>query len=114
VLAGSSAYALADAFAFEGNLDARPKSAPLFYGAIAVGIVLGVVADLAHLDAVWALFWSAVVNGFVAVPLLIGVLVTANRGSLMGRWRNGRLTNVVLVVTIVLMAAAAIGLVVTA
>ncbi len=114
VLAGSSAYALADAFAFRGNLDARPRSAPLFYGVIAVGIALGVAADLLHLDAVWALFWSAVVNGFVAVPLLIGIVVTANRRDVMGRWKNGRGSNAVMLVTIVLMAAAAIGLVLTA
>src|SRR5581483_4674112 len=114
VLAGSSAYALADAFAFEGNLDARPSSAPLFYGVIALGIALGVVADVMRLDPVWALFWSAVVNGFVAVPLLVGVLVAGNRGDLMGRWRNGRLSNVLVAITIVVMAAAAIALVLTA
>jgi NRAMP (natural resistance-associated macrophage protein)-like metal ion transporter len=113
VLAGSSAYALADAFAFRGDMNARPRSAPLFYAAIAVGIALGVLGDVMHLDAVWALFWSAVVNGFVAVPLLIGVAVTGNRREIMGRWRNGRASNVWMILTIVLMALAAAGLVVT-
>jgi Mn2+/Fe2+ NRAMP family transporter len=57
------------------------------------------------------LFWSAVVNGFIAVPLLIGITLTGNHAATMGRWRNGPLSNAWMVFTIVVMAAAAIGLV---
>lgn len=114
VLAGSSAFALAEAFDWNGNLDAKPRSAIPFYAVIAIGIALGVLADLFRLDAVWALFFSAVVNGFVAIPLLIGVLLTANRRDLMGRWINGRLSRIWLIVTIALMTVAAVGVVVTA
>jgi NRAMP (natural resistance-associated macrophage protein)-like metal ion transporter len=113
VLAGSSAYALADAFAWKGNLSAAPRSAPLFYATIALGLILGVAADLIHIDAVSALFWSAIINGFVAVPLLIGIAVTANRRDLMGQWRNGRLANGWMIATIALMAFAALGMVLT-
>ena len=113
VLAGSSAYALNDVFRWKGTLSARPRSAPLFYGVIVLGVVLGVVADFARFDAVTALFWSAIVNGFVAVPLLVGVFLAGNDGDAMGRWRNGRGTNVWLVLTIVAMGAAAIGMVLT-
>jgi len=115
VLAGSSAYALADTFRWRNaKLDAKPASAPAFYAVIVLGIAFGVLADLFRVDAVGMLFWSAVVNGFVAVPLLIGIVVVANRRTLMGRWRNGRLANAWTLLTIVLMAAAAVGLVVTA
>ncbi|MBV9408554.1 MAG: divalent metal cation transporter, partial [Candidatus Eremiobacteraeota bacterium] len=115
VLAGSSAYSLAATFRWpNAKLDAKPSSAPAFYAVIVLGIVCGVVADLFRVDAVGMLFWSAVVNGFVAVPLLIGIAVTANRRELMGRWCNGRASNAWIALTIVLMAAAAIGLVVTA
>jgi len=114
VLAGSSAFTLAEAFDWRGDLDAKPRSARPFYAVIAAGITLGVIADLAHLDAVWALFWSAVVNGFVAIPLLAGVLLTGNRPDLMGRWINGRASRICLILTIALMTIAAIGLVVTA
>jgi Mn2+/Fe2+ NRAMP family transporter len=114
VLAGSSAFTLCEAFDWNANLDAKPRSAVPFYSVIAVGIALGVLADLLRLDAIWALFWSAVVNGFVAVPLLIGVLLTGNRRDLMGKWINGRRSQLWLIVTIVLMAIAAIGVVVTA
>jgi Mn2+/Fe2+ NRAMP family transporter len=114
VLAGSSGFALAEAFGWNADLDAKPRAARPFYAVIVLGIALGVMADLFRLDAVWALFFSAVVNGFVAVPLLIGVLVTANRRDLMGRWINGTLSRIWLAITIVLMSVAAIGVVVTA
>ena len=113
VLAGSSAYGLAEAFHWKGGLDARPGSARSFYAVIVAGIVLGVAADLFRIDAVAALFWSAVVNGLVAVPLLIGIAIAGNHRKLMGRWRNGRAANVWIVVTIVLMTAAALGMIVT-
>jgi NRAMP (natural resistance-associated macrophage protein)-like metal ion transporter len=114
VLAGSSAFTLAEAFDWNGDLDAKPRAAAPFYTVIALGIALGVLADMMRLDAVWALFVSAVVNGFVAIPLLIGVLLTSNRRDVMGRWINGRASRIWLIVTIVLMTIAAVGVVVTA
>ena len=113
VLAGSSAFALAEAFDWNGTLDAKPPSAIPFYSVIVAGIGLGVVADLMRLDAVWALYWSAVVNGFVAIPLLIGIVLTGNRADLMGRWCNGRRSQIWLWITIALMTVAAIGVVLT-
>jgi NRAMP (natural resistance-associated macrophage protein)-like metal ion transporter len=113
VLAGSSAFALAEAFDWTGDLDAKPRSAIPFYAVIAAGIALGVAADLFRLDAVWALFWSAIVNGFVAIPILIGVLLTANSVELMGQWINGRASRWGLVITIIFMTIAAVGVVVT-
>jgi NRAMP (natural resistance-associated macrophage protein)-like metal ion transporter len=114
VLAGSSAYALAEAFDWKGSLEDRPRSAVPFYSVIAAGIALGVVADLLRLDAVWALFWSAVVNGFVAIPLLVGILLTANRRDIMGKWINSNRSRIWMIVTIALMTLAAVGVVVTA
>jgi Mn2+/Fe2+ NRAMP family transporter len=114
VLAGSSAYALAETLGWKSaGLDAKPASAPAFYTVIALGIACGVVADLLHVDAVGMLFWSAVVNGFVAVPLMIGIVVAGNHREMMGKWRNGRASNAWMVVTITLMACAAVGVVVT-
>lgn len=113
VLAGSSAFALAEAHDWKGDLDAKPHRAVPFYTVIAAGIAFGVLADIFRLDAVWALFWSAVVNGFVAIPLLVGVLMTANRADVMGRWVNGRRSQAWLCVTILLMTFAAVGVIVT-
>jgi len=115
VIAGSSAYALAETFDWkDAQLDAKPSSARPFYTVIALGIALGVVADVLRVDAVGMLFWSAVVNGFVAVPLLVGVALTGNNATMMGKWRNGFTSNAWMVLTIALMALAAIGLIVTA
>jgi NRAMP (natural resistance-associated macrophage protein)-like metal ion transporter len=114
VLAGSSAYALAETYRWKSGLSAPPSSARAFYTVIALGIAFGVAADLLRVDAIGMLFWSAVVNGFVAVPLLIGIAITGNHGGIMGRWRNKRSSNIWMVVTIVLMAAAAVGFVFTA
>ncbi len=66
-----------------------------------------------RVDTVGMLFWSAVVNGFVAVPLLIGIAIAANHRALMGKWRNGWASNAWMVVTIVMMAVAAVGVLVT-
>lgn len=114
VIAGSSAYALAETWNWNRSLDAKPSSARPFYAVIAIGIAFGVLADLLRVDAVGMLFYSAIVNGFVAIPLLIGILLTGNQRALMGKWRNGRASNAWMVVTIVLMSIAAVGLVVTA
>ena len=114
VLAGSSAYALAEVFRWkQAGLDAKPSSARAFYTVIALGIAFGVIADLFGVDAVRMLFWSAIVNGFVAVPLLIAIALAGNHRDLMGRWKNGRASNVWIIITIALMGAAAIGLVLT-
>jgi NRAMP (natural resistance-associated macrophage protein)-like metal ion transporter len=116
VIAGSSAYALAETMDWgaEQGLNAKPSSARPFYAVIAIGIALGVVADLLQVNAVGMLFWSAVVNGFVAIPLLVGITLAGNHRAMMGKWRNPFRANVWMVVTIVLMSAAAVGLVVTA
>ena len=63
VLAGSSAYALAEASAWKGSLESKPQRAPRFYAVIAVGMIIGCIINFAGLDAVKMLFWSAVLNG---------------------------------------------------
>jgi NRAMP (natural resistance-associated macrophage protein)-like metal ion transporter len=113
VLAGSSAFTMAEAFDWTGSLDAKPDTAKPFYAVVAIGIAFGVFADVIRIDAVKALFWSAIVNGFVAIPLLAGILITANRTDLMGRWVNGRWSQFWLGITIFLMTIAAIGVVLT-
>jgi Mn2+/Fe2+ NRAMP family transporter len=86
VLAGSSAYAIAEAMSWGGSLDRKPKLAPKFYGVLAVAMALGVVLDRVGLDAVKMLFWSAVANGVLAPPLIVlVVLLTADRTVMGGR-----------------------------
>jgi Mn2+/Fe2+ NRAMP family transporter len=110
-LAGSSAYVYAGTFKVRGGaLDATPDRAPRFYGIFGAGIAIGIAMNAFHIDPIAALYWSAVINGLVAVPLLIAITVIANRRDLMGRWRNTAAANAWAIFTIVLMAAAAVGM----
>ena len=79
-LAGSSAYAIAEASAWRGSLANRPRGARRFYAVLAVAMVAGLAIDFAGVDAVRMMFWSAVVNGALAPPLiLLVILLTSNR-----------------------------------
>jgi len=110
-LAGSSAFVAAELFGFRRmGLCETAKNAPQFYAVIVVGMLVGIVMNVIHVDPIKALFWSAVLNGVAAVPLLIVMTVIANRKSIMGKWTNSRLANVWALLTIVLMSGAAIGM----
>jgi len=91
VLAGSCAYAITEAAAWEGSLDAKPMQALRFYEVIAVSMTLGLVLDFVGLDAVKMLFWAAVLNGILAPPLLVLVVLLTSREDVMGKHRNGPL-----------------------
>ena len=71
VLAGSAAYALGEAFGWPTGLSRLPRDAKAFYGTIAVATLIGILINFVHLDPIKALFWSAVLNGVVAVPLMV-------------------------------------------
>jgi NRAMP (natural resistance-associated macrophage protein)-like metal ion transporter len=80
VLAGSAAYAVAESFGWRGSLELPAQRAPAFYLIVTATTIAGLVAALTPLNPIRMLFWSAVVNGVVAVPLMIAMmLVVANR-----------------------------------
>jgi Mn2+/Fe2+ NRAMP family transporter len=86
VLAGSSAYALGEALGRPVGLGRRPREAKLFYATIAVATLIGVFINFVKIDPIKALYWSAVLNGIVAVPLMVVMmLMTANK-RVMGRF----------------------------
>jgi NRAMP (natural resistance-associated macrophage protein)-like metal ion transporter len=91
VLAGSCAYAIAEAADWVGSLEVHPPLAHGFYAVIAVAMALGLGLDFAGLNAVKMLFWSAVLNGALAPPLLILVVLLTSRSDVMGERRNGPL-----------------------
>ena len=91
VLAGSCAYAIAEAADWVGSLEVHPPLAHGFYAVIAVAMALGLGLDYAGLNAVKMLFWSAVLNGALAPPLLILVVLLTSRADVMGEHRNGAL-----------------------
>jgi NRAMP (natural resistance-associated macrophage protein)-like metal ion transporter len=84
VLAGSAAYALAEAMQWTIGLGRRPRDAKAFYGTIAVATLIGVAINFVHIDPIKALFWTAVINGVVAVPLMIVMMLMTMRRDIMG------------------------------
>lgn len=84
VLAGSCAYALAEAAAWRGMLDAPPRRAPQFYAVIAAAIGAGLLFNFARWNAVKMLFWSAVINGVLAPPLILLVILLTSNPKVMG------------------------------
>ena len=86
VLAGSGAYALGEALGWTTGLDRRPLDAKAFYATIAVSTLIGIGINFIGLDPIKALFWSAVINGVVAVPLMVIIMLMAMRPDVMGRF----------------------------
>lgn len=88
VIAGSSAYAIADFFRWEASLDDRPRKAPAFYFIIALGLLAGVAMALLHLDAMKMLLYSAAFNGIAVVPLIYFVIRVSRMKAVMGEHRS--------------------------
>ena len=86
VLAGSAAYAMADAFEWESGLDLKPMLAKRFYGIITISTVLGVALCFAPIDPIKALYWSAVINGVISVPIMVVMMLMAARSEVMGEF----------------------------
>ncbi len=84
VLAGSAAYALGEALAWPTGLSRLPRDAKAFYATIAVATLIGVFSNFIALDPIKALFWSAVINGVVAAPLMAVIMVMARQKRVMG------------------------------
>jgi NRAMP (natural resistance-associated macrophage protein)-like metal ion transporter len=87
VLAGSAAYALGEARRWEVGLSRAPLQAKAFYSTIALATLLGAVLNVIRIDPMKALVWAAVLNGIVAVPVLIMVMLLGARADVMGKFR---------------------------
>jgi Mn2+/Fe2+ NRAMP family transporter len=86
VLAGSAAYATGEAFEWETGLSRKPREAKAFYGTLAAATAIGVGLNFTPVDPIKALYWSAVINGVVAVPVMVIMLMMAGREEIMGRF----------------------------
>jgi Mn2+/Fe2+ NRAMP family transporter len=86
VLAGSAAFAVAEIFGWKEGLEYKPQQAAGFYSIIAASTVMGVLIDWSQIDPMRALFWSAVLNGLAAVPLMVALMVTVSSKRVMGRF----------------------------
>ena len=113
VLTASAAYAVSEAFGWRSGLDHRLTHAPQFYAVIAVATIAGMSIDFLGIDPIAALVATAVINGLLAAPLLVLVMLVANNREVMGERTNGRRLNVLGWGTTAVMAIAGIALVVT-
>ena len=112
VLAASGAYALGEALGWTTGLDRKPLDAKAFYVTIAISTLIGVGINFVGLDPIKALFWSAVINGVVAVPLMVIIMLMAMREDVMGDfvlpralWAMGWLSTATMALVVVIMFA---------
>ncbi len=108
VLAGSASFAIAELFGWRAGLDLRVRQARRFYAVFGVAIAVGLILDLLGVNPIRMLFLSALVNGLVAPPLLVLVMLAANNRKIMGDQTNGLMLNVLGWTTVAVMGAASI------
>jgi NRAMP (natural resistance-associated macrophage protein)-like metal ion transporter len=106
ILAASASYAVAEAFGWKRGLDEKPFQAKRFYAVTVASVGIGMLVNFLGINPIDALFWTAVINGFLAPPLLVLVMLLANDRALMGRHTNSRWANLVGWGTAALMALA--------
>ena len=109
-LAGSGAYAFAEIFRWRQGMDEPYEKAHGFYVAFICSVAIGGALDFAGVNAVSALYWSAVINGVLAPFLLVGILLAASDHKLMQGQPSSRLGRIVVTITAIVMFAAAIGM----
>ena len=109
-LAGSAAYAFSEIFRLRHGLDEKLSRARAFYGVMGLSIVLGIALTFTHIKPVDALFLTAVINGILAPPLLVGILLVACDRKIMLNQTSSMLGRIVVGITTVGMAFAAIAL----
>jgi NRAMP (natural resistance-associated macrophage protein)-like metal ion transporter len=113
ILTGSASYAVCEAFRWKQGLDRKPHQAPVFYAIIVGSSLIGVLLNFAGVNPMKALFWTAVLNGFIAPPLLVVIMLIAGNRKVMGERVNGPALKLLGWATTALMFAAAVGLLLT-
>jgi NRAMP (natural resistance-associated macrophage protein)-like metal ion transporter len=110
VLAGSAAYALSEAFNMKEGLNRKLKEAHGFYGVITIATLVGLVINFVGIDPIKALVFTAVFNGVAAVPLIFAIGRIARNRKIMGDYRSGWLSNIVVWSTFLVMLASAVAM----
>lgn len=117
VLAGSAAYGISDAFQWTASLEKKPRQAKKFYATICAATVIGLLLTFAHVNPMKALFWSAVINGVVAVPVMVMMMLLTHNKKAMGsfilpaylRWVGWLATLVMLLASVGMIATIQFG-----
>jgi NRAMP (natural resistance-associated macrophage protein)-like metal ion transporter len=110
VLAGSAAYGVAETFRWRASLESRPKKAKHFYGVLTAATLIGFALNFVGLNPIRALFWSAVINGVVSVPVMVVTMRMASNRKVMGEFTLPAYLRFMGWVATAVMLAASIGL----
>ncbi len=108
VLAGSASYTVSEAMNWNGGLDKKAKDARGFYGVIVASTVVGLLMTFIGVSPMQALLFAAVVNGVVAVPLVLLIFVISRNSRIMGDYKSGRLSQLTLFVAFLVMLTCAL------
>jgi NRAMP (natural resistance-associated macrophage protein)-like metal ion transporter len=114
VLAGSAAYALCEARRLPIGLARKPLQAKAFYGTITAATLGGILMTFTPLDPIKALFWSAVINGVVAVPVMVMMMLITSNRKIMGKFVVTGILRLIGWLATAVMAVAAAGMGITA
>ena len=94
VLAGSSAYALSETTGLKAGLSKKTKRAPGFYGIIVASTFIGMLISWWGIDPIKALYYAAALNGLMAPPLMVLIILIANNKKIMGNYVNNKIANI--------------------
>ena len=108
VLAGSAGYALSEAMGWKWGLERKATDARGFYGVIAVSVLVALGIQYSPISPMKALFWSAVINGVVAVPLMVVIILLVSKKSVMGAFTASRTLVILGWIATAVMSAAAV------
>lgn len=109
-LAGSAAYAFAETFAWRQGLDENLPRARAFYAVFVAAVGIGIALDFLNISPIKALYWTAIINGLLAPPLMLGILIVACDRSIMQRQPSSMLSRLMVGISTALMFGAAIGM----
>jgi NRAMP (natural resistance-associated macrophage protein)-like metal ion transporter len=113
ILSGSAAYAVKEFFGLKGALSIQPWFRPTFYGVMVLATVAGVALNLLRIDPIRALFITAIINGVVAPPLMVLIVLLGSDGKVMAKQVSGTLSKSLTWIATAVMGVAAIALVIT-
>ena len=113
VLAGSAAYAVSGVFGWSASLERPALQAKRFYGVLAAATLIGLGLDFTSIDPIKALFWAAVINGVLAGPVMVVIMLMATNPAVMGQFTLSRRLRITGWLATAVMLVAAGGLFVT-
>lgn len=103
VLASSTAYAFSDTFGWTEGLSKKFKQAKSFYLTIVISTIIGLFFNFSGIEPIKALIYAAIINGVISIPILIMIMKISNDKKLLGQNANGKISNTIGVITIIIM-----------